>query len=56
MQIRMLLAGLFLCLGLPSFSEDVPMFRGNTQHTGVYEAAGVTKFTKVKWKFHTAAW
>jgi outer membrane protein assembly factor BamB len=53
MQIRMLLAGLFLCLGLPSFSEGVPMFRGNSQHTGVYEAAGVTKFNKVKWKFHT---
>ena len=53
MQIRMLLAGLFLCLGLPSLSEDVPMFRGNSQHTGVYEAAGVTKFNKVKWKFYT---
>ena len=53
MQIRMLLAGLFLCLGLPWFSEDVPTFRGNSQHTGVYEAAGVTKFNKVKWKFHT---
>ena len=53
MQTRMLLAGLFLCLGMPSFSEDAPMFRGNPQHAGVYEAAGPTKFSKVKWKFHT---
>ena len=30
------------------------MFRGNLQHTGVYEAAGVPKLNGVKWKFHTA--
>lgn len=29
------------------------MFRGNPAHTGVYQAAGVPKFSKVKWKFHT---
>jgi len=29
------------------------MFRGNPLHTGVYSAAGVPKFSKVKWKFHT---
>jgi outer membrane protein assembly factor BamB len=29
------------------------MFRGNLQHTGVYDAAGVPRFSKVKWKFHT---
>jgi outer membrane protein assembly factor BamB len=29
------------------------MFRGNPQHTGVYRATGVPKFSKVKWKFHT---
>ena len=29
------------------------MFRGNPQHTGVYESAGVPKFSKVKWSFHT---
>ena len=27
------------------------MFRGNLQHTGVYDAAGIAKFSKVKWKF-----
>ncbi len=30
------------------------MFRGNLQHTGVYEASGVPPFGKIKWKFHTA--
>ena len=29
------------------------MFRGNPQHTGVYQAAGIATFSKVKWKFHT---
>ena len=29
------------------------MFRGNMQHHGTYEAAGVPKFTKMKWSFHT---
>src|SRR5271166_4081587 len=39
---------------LPVFCGDAPMFRGNLQHTGVYEGAGVAKFSKLKWKFHTA--
>ena len=29
------------------------MFRGNLAHTGVYRAAGVPKFSQIKWKFHT---
>ncbi len=29
------------------------MFRGDLQHTGVYDAAGVPKLNGVKWKFHT---
>ena len=33
---------------------DSPMFRGDPAHTGVYDAAGVPKFTKIKWKFHTS--
>jgi eukaryotic-like serine/threonine-protein kinase len=38
---------------LPAFAQDAPMFRGNLAHTGVYEAVGVTKTPKVKWKFQT---
>ena len=34
-------------------SQDVPMFRGNLAHTGVYDAAGVPRLTGVKWKFHS---
>ncbi|NWJ53042.1 MAG: PQQ-binding-like beta-propeller repeat protein [Bacteroidetes bacterium] len=29
-------------------------FRGNDQHTGVYNASGPEKFNQVKWKFKTA--
>jgi outer membrane protein assembly factor BamB len=41
-------------LSLLAYSEDAVMFRGNPQHTGAYEAVGVPKFSRVKWKFHTA--
>jgi outer membrane protein assembly factor BamB len=34
-------------------SQDVPVFRGNLAHTGVYDAPGVPKLTGVQWKFHT---
>jgi outer membrane protein assembly factor BamB len=46
----------FLCLlvaSLPALGQDASMFRGNPQHTGIYDAAGVPKFNRVKWKFHT---
>jgi outer membrane protein assembly factor BamB len=45
---------LFLALALcsPAFADDA-MFRGSPQHTGVYAAAGVPQFTKIKWQFHT---
>jgi len=29
------------------------MFRGNLAHTGVYDAVGVPKFNRIKWKFQT---
>ena len=44
---------LFFYLSLFSFAQDAAMFRGNPQHTGVYDAVGVPKFNKVKWKFLT---
>jgi eukaryotic-like serine/threonine-protein kinase len=43
-----------LFLAQSAFCADAPMFRGNAQHSGVYDAAGVGRFSKVKWKFHTA--
>jgi len=36
-----------------AFAQDGSMFRGNLQHAGVYESAGVRKFNRVKWQFHT---
>jgi len=42
-----------LILPLAAYSQDSPMFRSNPSHTGVYNATGVPKFTKVKWKFET---
>src|SRR6266513_5281671 len=48
---RFLLLAL-LASPLPTLAQDV-MFRGNPEHTGVYGAAGVPKFTGVKWQFHT---
>ncbi len=43
-----------LLFALPAFCADASMFRGNAEHSGVYDAAEVKKFSKVKWKFHTA--
>jgi len=41
-----------LVLAPAAFSENIPTFRGNREHTGVYQAAGVPNFTQVKWTFH----
>ena len=36
-----------------AFAQDAPMFRGNLQHTGVYQASGVAHLKGIKWKFQT---
>jgi hypothetical protein len=41
-----------LAVASPVFPQDA-MFRGNPEHTGVYKAGGVSKFSGVKWQFHT---
>lgn len=51
MRIRALLISL-LCISAVSFAED-SMFRGNPQHSGVYNAAGAPTFHAVRWKFAT---
>lgn len=40
-------------LAAPMPADDAAMFRGNPQHTGIYDGPGVPAFSKVKWKFHT---
>ncbi|HET8923111.1 MAG TPA: PQQ-binding-like beta-propeller repeat protein [Candidatus Acidoferrum sp.] len=42
-----------LVLASPGFAQD-GQFRGNPQHTGVYEAVGVPKFTGIQWQFQTS--
>jgi len=53
MRQALILTGVLLCISLHGVSEDSAMFRGNPEHTGVYQAQGVPKFRKVKWEFHT---
>jgi hypothetical protein len=47
-----LVIGVVLSVSLLGEREDA-MFRGNTQNRGVFETAGLPKFSKVKWSFHT---
>jgi len=47
------LAVLSVLLPASLIGWDSPMFRADPAHTGIYDAAGVPKFTKVKWKFQT---
>lgn len=49
-----LLCSIALSVSLPVFASDVSMFRGDPQHSGVYDSAAVEKFSRVKWKFHTS--
>jgi outer membrane protein assembly factor BamB len=42
-----------LAFSFPSAAQDSPMFRGDPQHSGVYNSPGVPKLSGVKWKFHT---
>src|SRR5512143_1123958 len=42
----------FFLLCLSTWAQDAAMFRGYLLHTGTYNAAGVTKFNAIKWKFH----
>jgi outer membrane protein assembly factor BamB len=41
----------FLALS-PALAADVPMFRGNPQHTGAFDGNGRTSLDGVKWTFH----
>ena len=52
----LLLCLLTIALPTTAFSVDGSTFRGNLQHSGVYEAAGVKQFSRVKWKFHTGGY
>ncbi len=51
MKPKLVVSALLLCQF--AFAQDTAMFRGNLQHSGVYDAAGVPQFNRVKWKFQT---
>jgi len=36
----------------PTLCDETSMFGGDPQHTGVYATAAITKFHRVKWRFH----
>src|SRR3954449_11831494 len=38
-------------MAVPALCENVPTFRGNPQHSGIYDAAGVPALNGVKWTF-----
>src|SRR3569833_3757447 len=39
---------------IPAICETVPTFRGNPEHSGIYDAAGVPTLNGVKWTFKAA--
>lgn len=52
MKRFVLLASLAVCAN--AFAQNA-MFRGNSQHTGVYPGPAPTQTPKIKWRFHTSA-
>jgi outer membrane protein assembly factor BamB len=44
---------LLLVSSWPAYAQQTSTFRGDPQHTGVYQTGGVDHFTRVKWSFHT---
>jgi len=61
LTLKLAVCGLaFIPFLVPAFGESAnadasataAMFRGNAQHSGVYEATGVAKLKGVKWTFH----
>jgi eukaryotic-like serine/threonine-protein kinase len=51
MRIALVLATI-IALAAPCSAGDVPMFRGDPQHTGVFDGRGATAFGGVAWSFH----
>jgi eukaryotic-like serine/threonine-protein kinase len=53
MRLPWLVIGVVLSGCLPGACQDAAMFRGNAQHSGVYQGAGAPRFSRMKWSFHT---
>src|SRR5690242_284825 len=51
--MRSIHVAFLLFASLPLTAKDAAMFRGDPEHSGVYEAPGVPQLSGVKWKFKT---
>jgi outer membrane protein assembly factor BamB len=52
--VRSFLGLAFVVSAIPAVAENVPTFRGNPEHSGIYDAAGVPALSGVKWTFKAA--
>ena len=52
----LLICAFVLLVSLLAVCLDPAVFRGNPQHTGIYDAPGIAQFSRVKWKFHTGGY
>ena len=46
-------AVVLLHVAVTALCQDAVMFRADARHSGIYDAAGVPKYSKVKWRFQT---
>jgi outer membrane protein assembly factor BamB len=53
--MKRLVALLCVSVSIPAFSQNIVSFRGNAQHLGIYDHAGVPSLHGIKWKFKTGA-
>jgi outer membrane protein assembly factor BamB len=51
--MKYLVALLSASLSVPAFSQTIASFRGDAQHTGIYQQVGVPLLHGIKWKFKT---
>jgi len=51
--MRSIHVAFLLTVSLPAIANDASMFRGDPEHSGVYDAPGVPQLSAVKWKFKT---
>ncbi len=59
-QISIITAFIYVLLIFGCTSKDnqhnIPMFRGNLKHSGVYNADEIKKLDELKWKFSCGHW
>jgi hypothetical protein len=53
--MKYLIALLYASVSLPSFSQPLAVFRGDAQHSGIYQQLGAPLLHGIKWKFKTGS-